>query len=114
MKKRRASSRIFFVRNTFSEYSINTSAAMSTLGGGDGGEIVQESIITENDEETDGINNDNFTSSTSNLLDTSQTESKLNGIFIVILLLSINLLNYCDRFTLASKSNLIFEITTNF
>ena len=103
MKKLRATSRIFFVRNTFSEYSINT-AAMSTLGGG---EIVQESIITEKDDETDGINNDSFASSTSNLLDTSQTESKLNGIFVVILLLSINLLNYCDRYTLASKYILI-------
>jgi hypothetical protein len=61
-------------------------------------------------DENDGINQNSFASSTSNLLDIPilNTKKRFSSIGIVILLFSINLLNYCDRFTIASMYLFIF------
>lgn len=56
----------------------------------------------------DDINHIEHTSSTSDLISVSQSENqpdplgRFKGYFIVGLLCGINLINYCDRYTLAS------------
>lgn len=65
---------------------------------------VNEENMTDVTEDESVYNNNSITDSTANLIvvPLSGTGKTFRNIFVVILLFLINLVNYCDRYTLAS------------
>jgi hypothetical protein len=108
MSSRKSSSIILYQKNSFSE-NIQTPAENPTIMNEIDHDTIKIESTIDSINSNDGINHNIDSKSTENLLDISNNTDKkgYQNFFVVLLLLSINLLNYCDRYTLASKTNLL-------